>query len=881
MRIEHLSLRAFRGIPGEIELDFRSPITVIFAPNGTGKTSICDAAEWLLTGQVGRMEHRLRRSGEDLRCLFGQESTRVEARITKDETKQKELRRELKEDGSPQLRHRSETGWPQYGGSSALQWLAPLAPRYAPKGKIPAKDARRWLRATYFLEGHSLGLLIDPSDHADETRRLLFARLLGVGELESRAQAFSKLSSRLKPKLNELESKVNDVEDRIERLHLELRAVSAAPAQLRRRAEDGLEQARQLLPADSTTDAALPVQIGELKVVHEAESREAEADAELFEKLKTELPSRDDRRAQVEANERELGGLAKALNEGEKGLDEIRERLGEARQQEREKESRREAAQKLGTETEQTHESLEEDLELLIDHRGPEVLRQKVRVAPLRAEVDGLREELEAEDDERLEKLRKEKQELQRGMADLDSALEDLRAVFRGETLTDSDRCPFCGHAHGSSEALHQAIEATLTQSPEEVQKRSLRLREIELKESQVRRELEDRKELVRERLAAAKEAQAASERLAGIETLLVGFEKRAAVFDAAFAAPLRRATPEAWRRRLEALADFMQGQIEKLNDRLANVQAKIEKLEQQQSDAVSQIEVSRTRHDRLRRDTARKRKELKEIDEIVRRFQLSETVSPEAALVDIEERVDQRRGVLKKADGLLQDADAFLREAQKAEKSSRELEELDGSLKTLWDRRAKLSAWLEDLETSRDRLVQARREYVRTQIEPLNKVISALYRRAQGNAVIDRIGARHADEDEEPLEWQPQIGDEKLEVKQLSLGQRQDLALAIFLARARSLGGTFFLDEPLIHLDDLNRVALLDIMRVLALDRSRDLHLVITTASSYLTSHFREKFSLVDWVDGVPPLQIYELEGGPRMGVSAEVQRVPSRPLR
>jgi hypothetical protein len=53
-----------------------------------------------------------------------------------------------------------------------------------------------------------------------------------------------------------------------------------------------------------------------------------------------------------------------------------------------------------------------------------------------------------------------------------------------------------------------------------------------------------------------------------------------------------------------------------------------------------------------------------------------------------------------------------------------------------------------------------------------------------------------------------------------------QDLAL--FLARARSLGGTFFLDEPASHLDDLNRVALLNIFRALAVERGTDVSLQV-----------------------------------------------------
>jgi ABC-type transport system involved in cytochrome bd biosynthesis fused ATPase/permease subunit len=91
----------------------------------------------------------------------------------------------------------------------------------------------------------------------------------------------------------------------------------------------------------------------------------------------------------------------------------------------------------------------------------------------------------------------------------------------------------------------------------------------------------------------------------------------------------------------------------------------------------------------------------------------------------------------------------------------------------------------------------------------------------------IDLRGSR------EFLHWAANAGSATLDPgKDFSQGQLQDLALALFLARARGLGGTFFLDEPVAHLDDMNRVGLLDVLRAVASTR---LNLVITTASRSL----------------------------------------------
>jgi DNA repair protein SbcC/Rad50 len=104
------------------------------------------------------------------------------------------------------------------------------------------------------------------------------------------------------------------------------------------------------------------------------------------------------------------------------------------------------------------------------------------------------------------------------------------------------------------------------------------------------------------------------------------------------------------------------------------------------------------------------------------------------------------------------------------------------------------------------------------------------------------------------------------------SQGQRQDFALSIFLARARGLGGTFFLDEPLIHLDDLNRVALLDVFRAICLENSDKISIVLTTASKPTLRHFVEKFSRASRTsqsEHAPLLRVIHLEGNPRVGVS------------
>jgi exonuclease SbcC len=163
----------------------------------------------------------------------------------------------------------------------------------------------------------------------------------------------------------------------------------------------------------------------------------------------------------------------------------------------------------------------------------------------------------------------------------------------------------------------------------------------------------------------------------------------------------------------------------------------------------------------------------------------------------------------------------------------------------------------------------ERRQRHVHEQMQEIVRVISALFLRMQANEVYDRIveGA-----DSQPLSWRALCNGTALDPQtKFSQGQRQDFALAIFLARARGLRGSFFMDEPLAHLDDLNRVALLDVFRAISLESDSGLSFVLTTASRPIARHFLEKFSrLTHGHSGEqkPALNVIELEGNPRVGI-------------
>jgi exonuclease SbcC len=166
-----VTIQNFRGIPDELIVPLDAPLTVIHAANGTGKSTICYALEWLITGKVDDL------NGAALECQWGKGTTSVSAKCLID-GKLYVLSRTnsslwMTRDGEKKKKINDEI---------LLDMLTPKS--ISGKSTIASRKAKRgWLRNSRWLYSNSLTLLID-NNKADE-RQQIFADILGFGHLTS------------------------------------------------------------------------------------------------------------------------------------------------------------------------------------------------------------------------------------------------------------------------------------------------------------------------------------------------------------------------------------------------------------------------------------------------------------------------------------------------------------------------------------------------------------------------------------------------------------------------------------------------------------------------------------------------------------------------
>ncbi|MFW6017273.1 MAG: DNA double-strand break repair ATPase Rad50 [Halapricum sp.] len=847
MKFTRISLQNFKCY-GDADLRLNPGVTVIHGVNGSGKTSLLEAAFFALYGA------RALDATLDEVVTTGAEETVVELWFTHAGGEYYLKRRVRATGGRP-----TTAECVLEGPEATYDGARDVGKRVA---ELLRMDHEAFVNCAYVRQGEVNKLInATPGERQDMIDELLQLGKLeayrsrasdarvGVGRVRDDKQgALAQLDEQIETKeaknlhgtLNDLQSDLRAAESEIERFE-EQRETAVETLEQAQSALEEYEQKRETLDAveddiedleTTITDTerkreSLQSEITELRSTiegHEEAVRSALAESEFG--VDAEINAVENRLAELDERDEtlrdDLEGHRLEATEHESEAESARERADSLRSQATEK---RQRAYELEDEIEATESKLEERRERVADLEDTiEELRGRFEDAPIDVgEAERYHEEVAAD----LEAVREELAELS---AEIDQKRE---SIDRAETLLEAGKCPECGQDVGGSphvESLddqREELEA-LQEEESELQRRRDRLEErldradgLADAEGEIER-LRERRDTVEQLLAEqAEDIEGDREHVTELRKSAVELEDEAeeTLTDAKTAEERaeqareqvgsineRRADLKERRQRLEAALDALES--------IDEAEREVERLRERRSDLA---ETNEERRERL----AEKRERRSELAQVVDDSQVEAAREQKQNAEEYIERVDEQLESLReRRDNLRSRIGGVENELQELESLREQREEIEtvlGRLESLYDE-------TEQLESMYGQL---RAELRRRNVETLERMLNDTFELIYQNASYSRI---ELDGDYE-LTVHQKNGD-TLDPEQLSGGERAlfnlSLRTAIYRLLSEGIEGTapmppLVLDEPTVFLDSghvSQLVALIEQMRELGVEQ-------------------------------------------------------------
>lgn len=187
MRITAVTLIGFGGVPDQLEIDLDADVVLLIGANGFGKTTICDAVAWALTGDHPR--------AADPRCLYSRSGeTSVALRLRDTEGSDWLITRTVSNpdaDRGAKILNSAVCDTPRgrlRGDEATSAILRKLVPKASPDADPNA--AQRTLQNSYYMQQESLREFL--STRTDDERFTALSRMVGAGGLTDLVTEFDK-----------------------------------------------------------------------------------------------------------------------------------------------------------------------------------------------------------------------------------------------------------------------------------------------------------------------------------------------------------------------------------------------------------------------------------------------------------------------------------------------------------------------------------------------------------------------------------------------------------------------------------------------------------------------------------------------------------------
>jgi DNA repair exonuclease SbcCD ATPase subunit len=193
MRFRRATISGFAGVARSVTVDLDAQVVVLLGSNGFGKSTICDAIAWALTGVHPR--------GADPRSWYGSGETFVELEVLTSSSETATIRRIVSNPGedSPKrlktsviVRHLGE----QHRGIEADRWLSKWLQNATTDGQLdPAFDselATAGQTDSFYLQQDSLRAFL--ATRSDDERFAALSQMVGARALSDLVSAFESAS---------------------------------------------------------------------------------------------------------------------------------------------------------------------------------------------------------------------------------------------------------------------------------------------------------------------------------------------------------------------------------------------------------------------------------------------------------------------------------------------------------------------------------------------------------------------------------------------------------------------------------------------------------------------------------------------------------------
>lgn len=891
---ESVRIAGIMGIPNELPIDLTAPLTLIYAPNGTGKTSAWTAIKSLMT--MGVDASIVCRAAGALPGKVAGELMIGDVRYCATAT-----------DGNLTLS--SEFG-DSLTGTAALAQLAPEVDTTSiqTRGGVLKGRLISQIEGCRFLPSESLLYLIDSGEESTELRRKLFADLTGTSAIQAEVRETRRYRDKLSQELGNVTRSLQTIEDQMEAFtvaenpnstdSLQLIGQAASVARIQLPTDVPAQEALSLLrEIQNSRAASLEMSRGSYTTWRSIESTFPELDHDLavasaalkdaigareraekaLDRARSELLTKGAKRAreQYDSFQQGLAKLAGLVAAEGRTKQVIGSSLALLRQllqpfdSESAIESRLGALQRLNVSRHKYREQVAE--------RGDLLERSKKLLETLRTSSRDLQERLN-------EKI-VEHSELSARFTRQSDLAASLRASAQSlVTASRSSNCPCCSHDWQSVDALLFAIAAGDQSGHTDPRlKQELEAAEAEIGHLQVQYAAasvtEEQLRDMENRLGKLNSSIEQTERLALTNDIQPArLLEVAETLDEVYTF---QSYLDFWRI-LEVL-DYFNGDLDEtlsVDAALSALSVRGEELKSasalaEQAEAECRLIIEReqgalqssSENESRCEAQAMKLTRLKhERDAAIEQLRaMGLFAGPQTAAT-----LSEAMTTLEKLNNLITQISAVA-EASAAIAAH---ERIAANHKTLQSRQDRIGQELEQANRLIAMLTQAEKQAGTKFFDKLLPAVGTLFDHMQVNRVFRKLEISavkesfrldgHLDDD---VSLDPGL--------HFSQGQRQDLALSMFLVRAASLGGSFFLDEPLVHLDDLNRTALLDCLRACVLGTAsapRPVRLVVTTANWGVARHLMQKFSSVRQTETVPWLRVIQLCGNVRHGLDQSV---------